>query len=210
MGVRLPVLCAAAWLLVAVSFAKDKKPVLPPYILNAHTVAVVIDPHAGMDIQDPRANEIARSDVEASLQKWGRLMPVVGIEDADLVIVVRKGNGRLVDETITNPRQNTRGGMMTPTDTGMGAGAQEGQPSPLSPDSPMGSPNSSPHPQTEIGSTDDSFEVYEGNIAHPLESAPGWRYVAKDGLLSPSVPAVEEFRKAIQKAEEAAAAKKKP
>lgn len=210
MNSRLPALCAATLLLVAVSFAKDKKPILPAYILNARTVAVIIDPHAGMDIADPRANQIAESDVEAALRNWGRLQPVIDTESADLIIVVRKGSGRLVDETVSNPRQNNRTGMSPAGEGGLGAGGQPGQQPPLASDPSMASPSSGPHPQTEVGNIDDSFEVYQGNVDHPLDSAPGWKYVAKDGLRSPSVPAVDQFRYAVQKAEEAAAAKKKP
>jgi hypothetical protein len=40
-----------------------------------------------------------------------------------------------------------------------------------------------------------------------LENAPVWRYIAKDGLKSPRVEAVEEFRKAVEESEKAAAQK---
>ena len=50
--------------------------------------------------------------------------------------------------------------------------------------------------------------VYEGKVEKPLDGAPGWKYVADDGLRPHNVPAVEEFRKAVAAAEKAAAAKK--
>jgi hypothetical protein len=124
--------------------------------------------------------------------------------------VVRKGSDRLVRETITNPRQNDRVGMIAPSDAGVNMGAQHGQQSSLSTNGPGTAAGEPPHPQTEVGDTDDSFEVYEGDVDKPLDLPPGWRYTAKDGLQPHSVPAVDEFRKAIAKAEKAAANKKQP
>jgi hypothetical protein len=57
---------------------------------------------------------------------------------------------------------------------------------------------------------DDSFVVYDGTVAKPLDGAPGWRYLGKDGFRPHGVPAVDEFRKAVAAAEKAAAAAKKP
>ena len=45
------------------------------------------------------------------------------------------------------------------------------------------------------------FTVYEGRLDGPLDRAPAWRYVNKDALRSPNVPAVAEFRKIIEEAE---------
>jgi hypothetical protein len=62
----------------------------------------------------------------------------------------------------------------------------------------------------EIGGADDSFTVYEGKVAKPLNGAPGWKYVAPDGLHSHNVPAVDAFKKAVAAGEKAAAAAQKP
>ena len=63
-------------LLVTSGFAKDKnKSTLPAYVLRAHFVAVIIDPDAGISIENPRANENAQKDVEAALLNWGRFSP---------------------------------------------------------------------------------------------------------------------------------------
>jgi hypothetical protein len=198
--------------------AKSKDKTLPPYILQAHTVAVIVDPGAGIDPEDPRANQVAQKDVETALMNWGRFMPVMGPEGADLIIVVRKGHGRLVDSTIIDPRQNNRAGVINPTDNGIGVGAQSGRPpnmggsadGPLQSGSQSQAPQSQRAPQTqmEIGGEDDSFTVFEGGVAKPLNGSPGWRYMAPDGLRLHSVPAVEEFKKAVAAAEKAAAAKK--
>lgn len=212
-------------LLMAVPvLAKGKDKTLPPYILQARTVAVIIDPSAGVDVEDPRANQVAQKDVETALMNWGRFQPIMSTAEADLIIVVRRGHGRLADATITDPRQNDRAGVINPTDNGIGVGAQRGsQPSLGGSDGvryPQGqypggqsTPGQSsqpptPQPQLEVGAVDDSFTVFEGKVAKPLNGAPGWRYMAQDGLRPHSVPAVEEFRKAVAAGEKAAAAKK--
>jgi hypothetical protein len=59
----------------------------------------------------------------------------------------------------------------------------------------------------EVGAVEDSFLVYDGTRKDPIDSPPGWRYTAKDGLRSHGVPAVDEFRKAVAAADKAAAAK---
>jgi hypothetical protein len=200
-------------LLAAVpALAKSKDKMLPPYILQAHTVAVIIDPAAGIDPEDPQANRIAQHDVETALMNWGRFERVMGPRGADLIIVIRRGHGKLVDATISDPIQNNRPGAINPTDNGMGVGVQNPSRQPT-----MGDPNAagplspqrpSAQPQMEIGGADDSFVVFDGTVAKPLNGAPGWRYTAPDGLRPHSVPAVEEFRKAVAAAERAAAAKK--
>jgi len=193
------------------SFAKNKNDKgLPPYILSAHTVAVVIDPDAGVSLEDPRANEVARKDVETALLNWGRFTPLVSVKGADLVIVIRKGHGKLVDDTITAPPPNNRPGAITPINNGIAVGAQHGaQPNGggLGGGIPDASSQSPPRTQAEVGGAEDSFVVYNGTTEDPTDSAAGWRYIAKDGLRSHNVPAVDEFRKAVAAADKAAAAK---
>jgi hypothetical protein len=198
----------AVSLLVTFGFAKDKKPALPAYVLNAKTVAVVIDPGAGISVDDPRANEDAQKDVEAALLSWGRFEPVQSRETADLIIVVRKGNGRMANETIPDAGQNNRIGMGTPGNNGGSAGGPRGPQSGMPDQSGLGAGQQSPSPQMEIGHADDSFVVYKGGDEKPLDTLPAWRYVGADGLSPRSVPAVAAFRKAIENAEKAAAAKK--
>jgi len=200
-------------LLMAVPvLAKSKDKTLPPYILQAHTVAVIIDPAAGIDPEDPQANRVAQHDVETALMNWGRFERVMGPQGADLIIVIRRGHRRLVDATISDPSQNNRPGAINPTDNGMGVEVQNPNRQPNMGDANgTGAPTPPrpyPQPQMEIGGSDDSFVVFDGTVAKPLNGAPGWRYMAPDGLRSHSVPAVEEFRKAVAAAEKAAAAKK--
>jgi hypothetical protein len=197
----------AVSLLVSPGFAKDKKNTLPAYVLNAKTVAVIIDPHAGISIDDPRANQDAQKDVEAALLSWGRFEPVVGTQAADLVIVVRRGNGRMMNETIPDSRQNNRGGANSPSDSGLPSAGQRGPQPGLSDDPGIGQDQRIPHPQAEIGHADDFFAVYKGGEERPLDMPPVWRYMATDGLSPHFVPAVAAFRKAVENAEKAAAKK---
>jgi hypothetical protein len=193
---------AACLLLPAAGFAKDKKPILPPYVLTARTVTVIIDPSAGISVDDPRANEIARKDVETALLNWGRFDVRPDGQGTDLVIVIRKGNGRAVEPTISNPRQNNPAGSIDPYDNGIGIGAQHGRsPNSAAPDTT----GQTPHPQIEAGASQDYFAVYRGDVEKPLDAPAAWRYSSSDALQSPSVPAVDRFRKAVADAEKAAA-----
>jgi hypothetical protein len=187
----------AVCLLTTLGLAKDKKKnTLPTYVLRAQTVAVIIDPNAGFTIDDPQANRTAQRDVESALLNWGRYNPIMQANDADLIVVVRKGNGRMVNDTIHDPRQNNRPGSVVSSDNGASVSGQHG---------PRVQSDEGATPQMEIGQSEDSFLVYEGGGDKPLDRAPVWRYVSKDGLLTPAVPAVEAFRKAVADAEKAAA-----
>jgi hypothetical protein len=196
---------------VAVANAKDKKKtVLPDYVLKARTVLVVVDPNAGISLQNPNANRIAQEDVEKALMNWGRFTLAMESSTADLVISIRKGNGRLVNPTVTGPGNN-RGVILEPTDEGIRIGGQHGTPPPVTDPEIGGPPDTRPHPGTEIGPSEDMFAVYRGGVEYPLDGAPAWRYLAKDSLNSPRVSAVAEFRKVIEEAEtQQSAQQKKP
>jgi hypothetical protein len=200
-GVVLPLLVLCSTL---VQDGKDKKPILPAYVLNAQTVLVLIDPAAGTPVSAPLANKTAQDDVEKALMKWGRLKPVLEGQTADLVITVRKGSDKIVQPTIGGLPTNDRPVIVQPTDSGIRLGGQKGQP-PGTPDSTQ----STPGPQVEMAPREDVFAVYEGH-GSTLERSPVWRYAKKDALRSPSVPAVDEFRKAIEEAEKQQKQKAKP
>jgi hypothetical protein len=210
----------AAVLLPSFTLAKDKpKSTLPTYVLQAQTVSVIIDPSAGESLDDPRANEVAQRDVETALLNWGRFQPLLAGRNADLVIVVRRGTGKMASGTVHDPRQGRRPVAIDPTDTGIDVGMQRGQPPSYAGDTPDASQGSSipspngpvtedrAHPQAEMRTSvaEDSFLVYRGRTENPLDSSPVWRYEAKNALKPHSVPALEAFRKAVDDAEQAAA-----
>jgi len=200
-------LSALVVLASAFGFPKGKdKNILPPFVLRARTVSVIIDPEAGMDLEDPNANQIARRDVEAAFLHWGRLEPALAEQPADLIVVIRRGHHRLVSETIPDPRQNDRIGGISSADDGPVVGARQGSPNPQTQGPPGSrSPQSATSPQLEMGGQDDSFVVYDGSVSKPLDAPAAWRYVAPDALRPHNVPAVDQFRRAIAAAEKAAA-----
>jgi hypothetical protein len=199
MIVRMRVMMLLIVLCTSVAIAGNKKKTsLPAHVLKARTAAVLIDPDAGTPVTAPLANKTAQEDVEKALMKWGRFEPVQDTQTADLVTVVRRGSGKIVQPTIGGLPTNDRPVVVQPTDTGIRIGGHKGRP----PDSTQPAPqDTEPHPQTEVVPSEDMFVVYEGRVVSPLERAPVWRYIAKDALHSPNVPAVGEFRKAIEETE---------
>lgn len=171
--------------------AKDKKEILPAYVLDARTVAVVIDPDAGRSTSNPNENRTAQEDVEKALMNWGRFSVVLDPLTADLVISVRRGHGKVVTPTIGGI-PNERPVIVEPIDSGIRVGSEHG-PAPVT----ANTPPPGPLPQIEAGPSEDMFALYRGRADYPLDSPAVWRYTAKDALSSPSVPAVAQFREAI-------------
>ena len=207
MRLRARVLLVLVLLSASLAVGKDKdknkkKIVLPGDVLQARTVMVVVSPEAGISLTDPRGNRVARMDVENALSKWGRLTPTLDVTTADLVIAVRKGSGKMTTPTISGGPSNNPPVIMEPGSEGSvwSTGGQRGRPPDLT-NPGLGPQDTTPHPSAEIGPSGDTFEVYRGRVEYPLDNAPVWRYLAKDGLRSPDVPAVEAFRKLIEEAE---------
>jgi hypothetical protein len=189
-------------LLATCGFAKDKtKNILPAYVLQAKTVAVVIDPSAGISIDDPRANEVAQRDVEAAILKWGRFETVSDPKTADLIMMVRKGNSRLMDDTMPDARQNSG---INPNNRGGSIGPPRGSEPDLSGDPGVGSSRQSPH--TGTLDAEDSFSVFKGG-ENTRYATPVWTYAGRDGLNPQTVPAVIAFKKAVAAADKAEAEK---
>jgi hypothetical protein len=184
---------------------KKKKILLPADVLQAKTVLVLIDPDAGVSPEDPNANQVAREDVERALMKWGRFELATDVSTADLVISVRKGNGRVAQTTIGGLGTNNRPVVADSTDSEARIGANRGSPAPAG--DPTGAEIPRPSPQTEVGAAQDVFAVYRGKRHGALDAPAIWRYSEKDALRSPAVPAVDAFRKLIADAEKQQASK---
>jgi hypothetical protein len=201
MPIRMRVLLAFVLIATSLALAGPKKrDQLPAYVLKAHTAVVIVDPSAGTSVNSPLANKKAQEDVEQALMKWGRLSLVLDPQSADLVIVIRKGSGKLVQPTIGGLPTNDRPVIVQQTDRSIRIGGQQGR-APGSPQQPLPQ-DTNPAPQIEAAPPDDMFSVYEGGSAGAIEQRPiAWRLVAKNALQSPEVPAVVEFRKAIETAE---------
>jgi hypothetical protein len=188
------------------ALAKDKqKVILPNDVLEARTVLVVVDPDAGVAVDAPTANRTAQEDVEKALMNWGRFNIAVDASTADLIISVRKGNGKIAQPTIGGVPTNNRPVIVEPTDSGISIGGHKGNP-PQAGD-PTNAEPQSPSPQVEVGQAEDTFEVFRGKRDNPLDYPAVWRYSARDALRSPSVPVVDQFRKLIAEAEKQQASK---
>jgi hypothetical protein len=176
-------------------FAKNKQ-VLPNYVLQAQTIAVVIMPDAGESVTNPTANRTAEESVEKALLQWGRYRLIPDALSADLIVAVRKGHAG--GATISQAPIDTRPVILQPSPGTIYVGAQEGAP----PDQTYPVPaQRGPSVKNEAGTAEDTFELFQGGIQYPLEAAPLWRYIGKDALDAPQVRAVEQFRKAVAESE---------
>lgn len=185
----------------SLAHAKNKKKqVLPDYVLKAQTVLVVIHPDAGEPLTDPTANRTSQDNVEKALMKWGRFRLVMDVQTADLVIAVRKGHPG--GPTVGNLPTDNRPVIVQPNDGDIRVGGQQGRrPPDLTNPGPGGSADRGPRIGNEIGTSEDTLEVYRGRIDYPLDAAPVWRYIAKDALNGPQVSAVEQFKKVLSESE---------
>ena len=176
-------------ILVSPVQAKNKKKqALPDIVLNAQRVYVVIRPEAGEPVTNPRANRIAQDEVERALSKWHRFDLVMESTTADLVIAVSKGHSG--GPIITNmpddrPVVFQSGGV---PGAGVRLGGRQGQPPDLTDRwTGNGQPNRGPQLGSQIGPSEDTFEVYLGGMDYPLDAPPIWRYTAKNALNGPQL-----------------------
>ena len=160
----------------------------------------MVDPDAGVQVDAPYGNTTAREDVEKALMKWGRFRLVMDASDADLVFVVRKGTGKNVEPTIGGIPQNNRPVIFEPTDSGGRVGGSRGTPPGGGADrfESCAAGRGRSCARTRLRSIAEVPAIRRG-MRWRLQSV--WRYIAKDGLRSPSVPAVDEFKKVLLEAE---------
>jgi hypothetical protein len=171
--------------------------VLPNYVLQAQTVAVVVMPDAGESVTDPAANRTAELNVEKALLQWGRYRLIPDALTADLIVAVRKGHAG--GPAVSSAPIDTRPVIFQPSPGTIYVGGQQGAPPDLTqrpgPEPPK------PTISHEAGTAEDTFELFLGGVEYPLDTAPIWRYMAKDALDAPEVRAVEQFRKAVADSE---------
>lgn len=176
--------------------AAKNKQVLPDYVLQARTVAVVLMPDAGESVTDPAANRTAELNVEKALLQWGRYSLIPDALTADLIVAVRKGYAG--GPAISSAPIDTRPVILQPSPGTIYVGGQQGAPPDLTQQGPRPPGPTISH---EAGSAEDTFELFRGGVEHPLDAAPMWRYMAMDALDAPDVRAVEQFRKAVSDSE---------
>lgn len=199
------------WLAAAICspaiYAKDKdKQELPNFLLQAHTVLVVVDPDAADSARNPAENQQAQRAVEQALMKWGRFSFATDARTADIIISVQKGHSGAVNPTVG------RGGnsgpvVMNPGEGGVMIGGRQGTPPSMT--DPSGMPqDTGPRPGVQVGQSADVMKVYRGGgVEYPLDGSPVWRYDGNDALSAPAVNAVTQFRKALERSEKAKANK---
>jgi len=192
------------------SAKKKEKAYLPDYVWKAQRVLVVILPDSGESVDAPNANRKTQEEVEKAFMKWGRYRLVQEASQADLVVGVRKGTGKIANQTVSGGPVDSRPATIETTDNQVRIGVQQGHPTDVTQDGTppgMNGPNDRAHTGVQVGAEDDVFKVFQGGVPYPVDNAPVWNYVSKDGLKPPGMAAVEQFRKAVEESEKAAAQK---
>jgi hypothetical protein len=159
--------------------AKNKKPTVPAVFGQAQYVYVeAID---GKEF-DPNLNpddRIAIADVRDALDNWKRYTLTTSREDAQLVVVVRKGRAAGANVDIAPYHGQFPGSAGQPGEPGsIGSGAEIG---------------------AEAGPPDDLLEVCQVNPDGKM-SSPLWEQSMPEGLNAPKVMLLRQFEEAVDKA----------
>jgi hypothetical protein len=168
--------------------AKDKKQSsLPAVFEQARYVYVEAVDGREFDPNLYPEDREAIADVRDALTDWNRYTLITEREQADLVIVVRKGRAASADA-----------GVSSRSGPGLGSGGAGAQ---IPGQGRSGVPMGGPGIQTggEIGPAEDFFEVCQINANGKL-SSPLWERTMPEGLDAPRVLLFREFRAAVEKA----------
>ncbi len=175
-------------LFLSLPFAKAKnKEKTPLPKLVAHAQYVMVTTYFGDPVREPLNPHIttedrqAVTDVQNALEKWGRYTIAYRPEDAELILVVRKG--RLLDAT---------GGVRV----------QAGSKRPCTPgNSPapctiQQDPAVGPIAAVDAGDPQDELALYDSSLG--TDNAPLWRGRRAAGLDAPKMQLVEELRTKVE------------
>jgi hypothetical protein len=178
------------------ALAKDKKKdTLPALFSNARFVYVQAEDG---DIMKPDLfpeDREAIANVQDALKDWNRYSLTINRQEADLVIVVRKG--RLVGI-------QGHAGVSVGTPTGVGGTYPRGNPGGPGNSNPGGNPDRADNAdalgaRSEVGPNDDTLRVFFLSPGGKL-SGPFWSREMKDGLNAPDVTLLRVLRDAVDRA----------
>jgi hypothetical protein len=178
------------------ALAKDKKKdTLPALFSNARYVYVQAEDG---DIMKPGLfpeDRDAIANVQDALKGWPRYSLTLNRNDADLIIIVRKG--RLASAQV-------HGTVTTGTPTGIGGAYPNRNPAGVGNSDPDRNPDRTDSGDTlgargEVGPADDILRVFslspQGKLSGPL-----WSSEMKDGLDAPNVMLLRALRDAVDRA----------
>jgi hypothetical protein len=151
--------------------AKDKA-VLPKFVANSKFVLVTT--YFGDERTNPRMmpdDRKAQADVEDALRKWGRYIVVYKRNEADLIILVRKGR---VAEALVGIRVHHGSEASRIPGTNVG---------------PTGNADAST-------TTEDMLALYDAKTG--IDAPPLWRGIEAQGLNPPEMRLVQELRSKVE------------
>lgn len=131
----------------------------------------------------PQEDRQAIAHVENTIRKWGKYIVVYRQENADLVLLVRKGRTAMITPQVGI---GTHGGIDIPARRG---GIETGGNDTRRTSKQIGL-------NAEAGQPNDMIAVYDAALG--TDSAPLWRASMRDGLNPPGMKLVQEFRRVVE------------
>ena len=175
-------------LLASLAVSKDKTP-LPKLVVSAQYVLVTTD--FGDPAEQPLNPHImpedrqAVADVQRAIEKWGKYSIALRRQDADLIIVVRKGR---VAEALVGARVHA---------------SSRPSNNPGQPDGNAGGTSIRPEGEGDFGDPQDMIAVYSADLGNEANSPPLWRGRRTDGLNPPQMRLIQELRTKVEAAAKA-------